>query len=65
MKSHFAYIRVSTVKQGEHGCSLDEQRSSIEAYAVRHSLRISEWFEETETAAKQGRREFTDRKSVV
>ena len=59
MKSYFAYIRVSTVKQGEHGSSLQEQKSAIEAYAARHSLHIAQWFEEMETAAKQGRREFT------
>lgn len=59
MKSYFAYIRVSTVKQGEHGSSLQEQKSAIEAYAARHDLRIVQWFEETETAAKQGRRQFT------
>ena len=58
MKSYFAYIRVSTVKQGEHGSSLQEQKSAIEAYAQRHGHQIAEWFEETETAAKQGRREF-------
>jgi site-specific DNA recombinase len=58
MKSYFAYIRVSTVKQGEHSSSLLEQKSAIEAYAGRHDLRIGAWFEETETAAKQGRREF-------
>jgi site-specific DNA recombinase len=58
MKSYFAYIRVSTVKQGEHGCSLIEQKASIEAYAQRHNLTITEWFEERETAAKQGRPEF-------
>lgn len=58
MKSYFAYIRVSTVKQGEHGSSLQEQKSAIETYAARHDLRIAEWFEETETAAKQGRKEF-------
>jgi site-specific DNA recombinase len=58
MKSYFAYIRVSTVKQGEHGSSLQEQKSAIEVYAARHNLQIAQWFEETETAAKQGRREF-------
>lgn len=58
MKTYFAYIRVSTVKQGEHGSSLQEQKSAIEAYAARHNLNIAAWFEETETAAKQGRREF-------
>ncbi len=59
MDGYFAYIRVSTVKQGERGSSLIEQRSAIEAYAQRHSLRIIGWFEERETAAKEGRREFS------
>lgn len=59
MHRYFAYIRVSTVKQGERGTSLDEQRSAIAAYAQRNDLAISEWFEEMETAAKQGRRQFT------
>lgn len=58
MKSYFAYIRVSTVKQGEQGSSLQEQRSAIETYAARHGLHVARWFEETETAAKQGRRAF-------
>jgi len=58
MKSYVAYIRVSTVKQGEHGSSLQEQRAAIEAYAARHNLSIAEWYEEIETAAKQGRQLF-------
>jgi site-specific DNA recombinase len=58
MKSYFAYTRVSTVKQGERGSSLHEQKSSIEAYAARHGLTIEAWFEEMETAAKLGRRMF-------
>ena len=58
MKRYFAYIRVSTVKQGEHGSSLQEQRDAIKAFATRHSVSITEWFEERETAAKLGRREF-------
>ena len=59
MNEYFAYIRVSTVKQGERGTSLHEQRSAIEAYAKRDGLSISVWFEEMETAAKQGRGQFT------
>lgn len=59
MKKYFAYIRVSTVRQGERGSSLHEQRDSIEGYARRHGLSIAAWFQETETAATQGRREFT------
>ena len=58
MRTYYAYIRVSTVKQGELGSSLQEQKSAIEAYAVRHGLAIGEWFEEMETAAKIGRRMF-------
>lgn len=59
MKRYFAYIRVSTVKQGERGSSLQEQKSAIEAHAQRHGFVIVAWFEEMETAAKQGRREFS------
>lgn len=58
MKSVYAYIRVSTVKQGERGSSLQEQQSAIEGYARRNNLSIIQWFEETETAAKRGRRVF-------
>jgi site-specific DNA recombinase len=59
MKSYFAYIRVSTVKQGEHGSSLQEQRDAIVGFARRNDLHIVKWFEERETAAKIGRGEFT------
>jgi DNA invertase Pin-like site-specific DNA recombinase len=58
MKSYFAYIRVSTVKQGEQGSSLIEQRAAIEMFAARNGITIAEWFEEMETAAKRGRPEF-------
>jgi site-specific DNA recombinase len=59
MRSYYAYTRVSTAKQGEHGSSLHEQRDAIANFATRHGLHISGWFEERETAAKIGRREFT------
>lgn len=58
-RRYFAYIRVSTVRQGERGSSLVEQKSAIDAYASRNALSIVGWFEEMETAAKQGRRKFT------
>lgn len=58
MKSYFAYIRVSTAKQGQFGSSLQEQRDAIEAFAQRHELRLSQWFEDRETAAKKGRTQF-------
>ena len=58
MQKHFAYTRVSTPKQGE-GVSLQEQKAAIERYANRHTLEISEWFEERESAAKRGRPVFS------
>jgi len=58
MKKYFGYIRVSTVRQSEKGASLAEQKIAIEAYAAKQGLFICEWFEETETAAKVGRRLF-------
>lgn len=57
-KECFAYIRVSTAKQGQHGSSLQEQRDAINTFAQRHSLTIVEWFEDRETAAKKGRTQF-------
>lgn len=58
-KKYFAYIRVSTVKQGE-GISLEAQREAITNYANQHGLSISQWFEEKETAAKKGRPLFDE-----
>lgn len=54
MNTYFAYLRVSTVKQGD-GVSLEAQRDAIEAYADKHDLQVSQWFEEKVTAAKKGR----------
>ena len=58
MKKVYGYIRVSTVKQGT-GVSLQEQKEAIVRYAEKHELDIIQWFEELETAAKQGRPLFT------
>jgi|SRR5579863_405834 len=55
MKQYFAYIRVSSTRQGELGVSLPQQKEAIERYAQRGQLEITRWFEEQETAAKQGR----------
>lgn len=57
MKRLFAYIRVSTAKQGL-GVSLQEQKAAIERYAERSGAQIIQWFEERKTAAKAGRPEF-------
>ena len=59
MKRCFAYIRVSTAKQGE-GVSLEAQKEAITAFASRHELTITQWFEEKETAAKRGRPVFNE-----
>jgi site-specific DNA recombinase len=59
MNGYYAYVRVSTAKQGEKGVSLQEQKTAITNYAARHGLKIREWFEERETAAKRGRPAFT------
>ncbi|WP_298362535.1 recombinase family protein [uncultured Litoreibacter sp.] len=58
-KQYFAYVRVSTAKQGD-GASLDAQRDAITRYAMKHQLTIAAWFEEKETAAKQGRPVFSE-----
>ncbi len=58
MGSVFAYTRVSTVKQGEKGVSLQEQKEAILRYAQQHGLEIVRWFEERESAAKRGRAAF-------
>jgi site-specific DNA recombinase len=55
VKKYFAYIRVSTEKQGEHGVSLHEQREILQRYASLKGLGIAQWFEEKETASKLGR----------
>ncbi|MBK8954980.1 MAG: recombinase family protein [Saprospiraceae bacterium] len=64
MKNVYGYIRVSTVKQGT-GVSLQEQKEAIIRYAEKHNLNITEWFEEQETAAKQGRPLFNKMMKLV
>ncbi len=58
MQGYIGYIRVSTVKQGTQGVSLQEQRDAISRYANQHQFTITTWLEEMETAAKQGRPVF-------
>ncbi|MEM9358181.1 MAG: recombinase family protein [Pseudomonadota bacterium] len=57
MKKCFGYVRVSTVKQGD-GVSIEVQREAIERYAKQHDIAVTNWFEETITAAKKGRPQF-------
>lgn len=64
MKKVYGYTRVSTVKQGE-GVSLVEQKESIKKYANLNNLKIIDWYEEKETAAKQGRPVFSKMISLL
>ena len=59
-KKYFAYIRVSTPRQGERGVSLPEQKEAIELYAKGKNLEIFRWFEGRETASKVGRPIFNE-----
>jgi DNA invertase Pin-like site-specific DNA recombinase len=58
MNQYFAYIRVSTARQGEQGVSLEQQRDAITRYAQHGKLELAQWFEERETAARVGRPVF-------
>ena len=51
----YGYLRVSTIKQGNKGVSLQEQKRAIRKYAIQNDLNITQWFIEKETAAKSGR----------
>lgn len=55
MRGFFAYTRVSTVKQGQKGVSLQEQHDIINRFAQSQGLTIRAWYEERQTAAKMGR----------
>lgn len=59
MNQYFAYIRVSTARQGEQGVSLEQQRDAITRYAQRNQMELAQVFEERETAARAGRPVFT------
>ncbi len=58
-KGYIGYIRVSTVKQGTQGVSLQEQYDGIVRYAERNEMSVTVWLQEMVTAAKQGRPVFT------
>lgn len=60
----YGYIRVSDTKQID-GASLSAQQKAIMEYALKNSLTITKWFEETKTAAKRGRPKFTEMLSLL
>jgi site-specific DNA recombinase len=56
----YGYIRVSTPRQGERRVSLQEQKAAIERFAEQNRFAVTRWFEERETAAKRGRRQWAE-----
>ena len=56
----YGYLRVSTIKQGTKGVSLQEQKRAIKQYAIQNDITIKQWFVEKETAAKRGRPIFNE-----
>ncbi len=52
MTKTIAYLRVSTEKQADKGCSLDAQRAKVEAYATLYDLEIVEVIVDAGESAK-------------
>jgi DNA invertase Pin-like site-specific DNA recombinase len=53
-----AYLRVSTVRQGESGLGLEAQRATVEAFARQHGGTIVSSFVEVETGKRSDRPEL-------
>jgi DNA invertase Pin-like site-specific DNA recombinase len=53
-----AYLRVSTVRQGESGLGLEAQRTAVEAFARQHGGAILASFVEVETGKRSDRPEL-------
>jgi DNA invertase Pin-like site-specific DNA recombinase len=53
-----AYLRVSTVRQGESGLGLEAQRATVEAFARQHGASIVASFVEVETGKRSDRPEL-------
>jgi DNA invertase Pin-like site-specific DNA recombinase len=53
-----AYLRVSTVRQGESGLGLEAQRAAVEAFARQHGGTIVASFVEVETGKRSDRPEL-------
>ena len=65
MRKVFAYIRVSTKEQAEHGYSIESQHRILDDYAAGHGLEIVREFVEHESAFKPGREQFREMASTL
>lgn len=55
MKEVYAYLRISDKYKQSDGASLTEQKRIIKEFAKKNKLKIVRFYEESKTAAKQGR----------
>lgn len=55
MEQVVAYIRVSTVRQGQSGLGLDAQRAAIDLYCKQHGCEVSREFQEVESGKNNDR----------
>lgn len=56
--TYIAYLRVSTVRQGESGLGMDAQRSTVEAFARQHGGAIVGTYVEVESGKRSDRPEL-------
>ena len=59
MNKYFSYYRVSSQDQAENGVSLGAQKEANTNYAKENGWEIVKEFEEVQSAAKKGRKQFT------
>ena len=59
MDKYFSYYRVSSQNQADDGASLGAQKDANISYAKENGWDIVKDFEEVQSAAKQGRKQFT------
>lgn len=59
MDKYFSYFRVSSLNQAENGVSLEAQQEANQKFAREKGYEIVKEFREVQSAAKQGRKQFT------
>lgn len=59
MEKYFSYFRVSSTNQAENGVSLEAQQEANQKFAKEKNYEIVKEFREVQSAAKQGRKQFS------